>query len=93
VLVGYTVNVLTDLMFTWYYADTQNLSENEKINLKMAMKVLHIDVAGKYISINLIFGMYIPMRKIIPIIAPLFLITLFGRNYAESDFWSTYLGD
>jgi hypothetical protein len=93
VIVGYTVSVFIDLIITWYYADTNDLSENEKLNLKMAMKVLNFDVGGKYMCINLFFGMYVPMRKLMPVIDTLFLITLFGRNYAESDFWSTYLGD
>ena len=92
-IVGYTVSVFIDLIITWYYADTNDLSENEKLNLKMAMKVLHFDVGGKYMCISLFFGFYVPMRKLMPVIDILFLITLFGRNYAESDFWSTYLGD
>jgi hypothetical protein len=84
---------MMDLFFTWYYADTESLSDNEKANLKMAMKTLQFDVAGKYGSVVLLYGMFIPMKKFYPIYDSLFLITLFCRKYKEPDFWTTYIGD
>jgi hypothetical protein len=57
------------------------------------MKQVHADNAGKFMFVVLVYGMFIPLKKFFLIYGPVFIISMFTRNYNDNDFWTTYMGD